>query len=208
MRMIRPATSADLPRLLELEVASFGEEAWPAEFLAAELAGPSRRYFVAETGLRSQAGVDAWSGLAAESEPVDRAGADPEVAGGTESASGSETGAGFVDHADSGAAVGTGVGLTVQVVGYAGVFIGWPESEVMSLAVDPAARGRGIGRALMEALLNAAADGGSRRIRLTVAEGSKPALKLYRSLGFEFARRVRGYYQPSGRDGLVLRRML
>jgi ribosomal-protein-alanine N-acetyltransferase len=95
-----------------------------------------------------------------------------------------------------------------QVIGYAGIFLGPPAAEVMTVAVDPAARGRGVGRALMNVLLAAARQAGLREVRLTVAEGLEPATSLYRSLGFEPVGRLRGYYQPSGRDGLVLRARL
>ncbi|MDR3107099.1 MAG: GNAT family N-acetyltransferase, partial [Bifidobacteriaceae bacterium] len=58
-----------------------------------------------------------------------------------------------------------------QVAGYAGVFLGWDSAEVMTIAVDPVARGQGLGRRLMERLLAEARVAGLRRVMLEVAVG-------------------------------------
>jgi ribosomal-protein-alanine N-acetyltransferase len=92
-----------------------------------------------------------------------------------------------------------------RVEGYAGLFLGWDVAEVMTIAVAPDWRGRGLGRALMEGILAEAALAGRRRVILEVAEGSEAAVGLYRWLGFEPIGRRRAYYQPSGRDALVMR---
>jgi GNAT superfamily N-acetyltransferase len=57
---------------------------------------------------------------------------------------------------------------------------GW----IGGLGVVPSARGRGLGRALMEAALAKAPDD----VTLEVIEQNEPALRLYESLGFEPAR--------------------
>lgn len=44
--MIRPAASADLDAIMDLERRSFPSDAWSAEMMAAELAGPHNRYVV------------------------------------------------------------------------------------------------------------------------------------------------------------------
>lgn len=53
------------------------------------------------------------------------------------------------------------------------------------LHVRPAARGRGLGRALIDGLLAAAAEGGAEAVVLGVGVHNAPALALYRSCGFE-----------------------
>lgn len=58
-------------------------------------------------------------------------------------------------------------------------------AEVKRLYVRPRARGRGLGRALMNALIEAARDGGCRRLLLHTGAFNEGALSLYRSLGFE-----------------------
>jgi GNAT superfamily N-acetyltransferase len=52
------------------------------------------------------------------------------------------------------------------------------------LFVDAAARGAGLGRALLEATLDRARARGCRRIELDVNEANDPAVRLYGSFGF------------------------
>jgi ribosomal-protein-alanine N-acetyltransferase len=86
-----------------------------------------------------------------------------------------------------------------------------PEAEVITLAVAPAARRRGLGRALVETAAAAVAAGGAEALFLEVAADNAPALALYESTGFVRAGHRRGYYaRPPGPavDALTLRRML
>jgi GNAT superfamily N-acetyltransferase len=52
------------------------------------------------------------------------------------------------------------------------------------LFVDGAARGAGLGRALLEATLDRARTRGCRRVELDVNESNDPAVRLYGSFGF------------------------
>jgi ribosomal protein S18 acetylase RimI-like enzyme len=61
----------------------------------------------------------------------------------------------------------------------------WAAWDVSYVGVVPAARGRGIGRALMGRALAEAEDGGATQVTLSVDERNRPARGLYRSLGFE-----------------------
>ena len=78
------------------------------------------------------------------------------------------------------------------------------EAEVLTLAVRPEARGGGVGRRLMRALLAEAAVAGATELFLEVAETNAPARALYAGLGATEAGRRRRYY-PDGGDALVLR---
>ncbi|MEV8371469.1 GNAT family N-acetyltransferase [Kribbella sp. NPDC056861] len=69
--------------------------------------------------------------------------------------------------------------MTADRPGYGYVADDVPE---LSIGVSPGQRGRGVGRALLEALLEAAAPYG--RLSLSV-EPENRAAKLYRSLGFQ-----------------------
>ena len=81
------------------------------------------------------------------------------------------------------------------------------EAEVLTLAVRPARRREGTGRALMRALMAEAARRGAAALFLEVAEGNAAARMLYAGLGAMEAGRRRRYY-PDGSDALVLRAAL
>ena len=63
--------------------------------------------------------------------------------------------------------------------------IGEDTGEIKRMFVRPAYRGKGIGRALVDALLNEAQQVGYVRVRLDSARFMHAAHTLYRSLGFE-----------------------
>jgi GNAT superfamily N-acetyltransferase len=70
---------------------------------------------------------------------------------------------------------------------FAGSELGpWDNTGVpqLAIAVEQAWRGRGIGRALMTALLNAARASGVRHVELTTGSFNEAGLRLYRSAGF------------------------
>tara|TARA_R110000868_G_scaffold152108_11_gene376731 strand:- start:389 stop:904 length:516 start_codon:yes stop_codon:yes gene_type:complete len=71
------------------------------------------------------------------------------------------------------------------------------EAEILTIAVSPHARGRGVGRQLMnEALRKLYADRIGKLI-LEVDENNQSALHLYRDLGFEQVGVRKGYYTPA-----------
>jgi ribosomal protein S18 acetylase RimI-like enzyme len=57
-------------------------------------------------------------------------------------------------------------------------------SELLSMAVAPTARRRGVGRRLVEELVSWARQKGVDRMKVVVAVGNEPAVALYRSNGF------------------------
>jgi ribosomal-protein-alanine N-acetyltransferase len=82
------------------------------------------------------------------------------------------------------------------------------EAELLLLAVDPDARGQGMGRALIERTVVVAAEKGAQRLLLEVREDN-PALALYRGAGFSEIGRRQKYYQGAdgtSRDALTLAR--
>jgi [ribosomal protein S18]-alanine N-acetyltransferase len=89
------------------------------------------------------------------------------------------------------------------VLGYAGLAIGPDSADVMTLAVVPASRRRGLASRLLEAMLGEAVRRRVTEVLLEVRADNDPALELYRRLGFEQVARRRGYYRDA--DGLVLR---
>jgi ribosomal-protein-alanine N-acetyltransferase len=85
------------------------------------------------------------------------------------------------------------------------------EAELLTIAVAPEARGRGLGHRLMEAFEAEAARRGATRAFLEVAEDNDAALRLYRARGYGESGRRRGYYRrhpgPAA-DALVMARDL
>ena len=81
------------------------------------------------------------------------------------------------------------------------------EAEILTLAVAPAARGRGLGRALLQTAINRAQAMGAKTMFLEVGADNPHALALYAGLGFAKVGTRKGYYAgPSGgTDALVLR---
>ncbi|MFA5606200.1 MAG: ribosomal protein S18-alanine N-acetyltransferase [Leucobacter sp.] len=91
-----------------------------------------------------------------------------------------------------------------EVVGYAGLLVVGGDGDVQTIAVTPSARGRRLGRRLMDALLEEAARRGARQVFLEVRADNPIARNLYATLGFqEIGVRPR-YYQPDGVDAVVM----
>ena len=85
------------------------------------------------------------------------------------------------------------------------------EAELLTVAVAPEARGRGLGRRLVARFLYQARLRGAEVAFLEVAEDNAPARAVYAGAGFAESGRRRGYYRtPEGRavDALVLHRVL
>ncbi len=81
------------------------------------------------------------------------------------------------------------------------------EAEVLTLAVLPALRRQGLGRALLQAAMAEARRRGAAAMTLEVAVDNVPARDLYQRAGFTQVGRRRRYY-ASGADALVLRAAL
>jgi len=94
-----------------------------------------------------------------------------------------------------------------KLLGYAGLKVSGPSysSDVQTIGVEPELQGSGIGRKLMNELLDVARRRGSEEVFLEVKDGNDSAIGLYQSLGFERIDVRKRYYQPSGEDALVMR---
>jgi [ribosomal protein S18]-alanine N-acetyltransferase len=77
------------------------------------------------------------------------------------------------------------------------------EYEVHTIGVDPAYQGRGIGRRLLDEMLNFAADA---VVHLEVRTDNEAAIGLYRSVGFAQVGLRKRYYRISGADAYTMRR--
>lgn len=80
-----------------------------------------------------------------------------------------------------------------------------PEADVQTIAVAPRSQGRGLGRQLLDALLDEARRRGCTQVFLEVLDTNEAAIALYERAGFERQGRRRDYYGP-GADALVMRK--
>ena len=91
-----------------------------------------------------------------------------------------------------------------EVVGYAGYWQVMDEGHIMNIAVREDLRSRGIGRALMEAMLKEGDSLGILYWTLEVRVSNAPALHLYEKTGFTSAGIRPGYYSNPKEDANIL----
>jgi [ribosomal protein S18]-alanine N-acetyltransferase len=94
-----------------------------------------------------------------------------------------------------------------------GVLAGWAglaaiggQGDVLTIGVRPESQGRGIGAALLTALLDEAAARGCVEVFLDVRADNDRARRLYERFGFTAVGLRKRYYQPSGVDAIVMMR--
>jgi [ribosomal protein S18]-alanine N-acetyltransferase len=111
---------------------------------------------------------------------------------------------------DLGDCVRTGVPFFVAdqdgaVIGYVIARLVLDEGEILTLGVTPLRQGRGIGRALVHAMLAHLRRAGVTKVFLEVRESNTVARRLYAALGFADVGRRRAYYRFPTEDAVVLR---
>ena len=79
------------------------------------------------------------------------------------------------------------------------------EGEILNLGVATPQRRGGVGRALVERLLEELRDRGVRVVYLEVRESNAAARRLYESLGFAAVGRRARYYRRPVEDAVILR---
>jgi [ribosomal protein S18]-alanine N-acetyltransferase len=90
-----------------------------------------------------------------------------------------------------------------RLVGYYACWLVADEISLLTIAVHPDYRQRGIASRLMHHLLTVAAQQRSRLVTLEVRRGNLPAIKLYERHGFTPSYVRKGYYSD-GEDALVM----
>ena len=94
--------------------------------------------------------------------------------------------------------------LDGKIIAYAGAWVSFNQAEVMSVAVEPSLRGKGIGTILFGKLIEAVKLRGATAITLEVRPSNTAAIKLYESFGLKSVGRRRGYYIDNGEDALIM----
>lgn len=91
-----------------------------------------------------------------------------------------------------------------SVLGFGILGVAADESEVLDIAVSPDARGCGIGKELLAALLAGAKSRGAAACYLEVRESNAPATGLYTGFGFRPVGRRKNYYQKPREDAILM----
>lgn len=91
-----------------------------------------------------------------------------------------------------------------RIAGYIAAVVKGEIAELVSIAVHPLYRGRGVAGAMLCRVLARLHRDGIAQCWLTVRPGNHGAIRLYRAFGFTRVRRVKDYY-GRGRDGLRMR---
>jgi ribosomal-protein-alanine N-acetyltransferase len=100
---------------------------------------------------------------------------------------------------------------TAGPVGFVVSRLAADQAEILTIAVMPKARGRGVGAALLASHLPSVAANGAKVLFLEVEATNKTAIRLYQSFGFRQVGERKAYYRVAdvGRaTALVLRRDL
>ena len=91
-----------------------------------------------------------------------------------------------------------------KVLGYAGLQMVLDEGYVTNIAVTKSARGTGIGKSLVGALISLAKDNGLAFISLEVRESNTPAISLYTKCGFKDFGKRKNFYQNPTEDAVIM----
>jgi ribosomal-protein-alanine N-acetyltransferase len=90
-------------------------------------------------------------------------------------------------------------------IGYGVVSVAVDEAHVLNVCVAPERQGRGLGRYLLRALVQAARERRAERVFLEVRPSNPHAIALYHSEGFnEIGRRPRYYPSQDGREDAIV----
>lgn len=95
-----------------------------------------------------------------------------------------------------------------DVIGYGCAWVVYDEGHILKIAVDPAFRNKGIGRALMEVLTENLQKRGVQDLWLEVRDQNEVARSFYRSLGFEEVGVRSRYYSDTGEDAVLMLKLI
>ncbi len=95
--------------------------------------------------------------------------------------------------------------MDATVCGYGILSMGAGEAHVLNICIGPTYRGQGLGRFLLDRLLDISRWNGAERVFLEVRPSNPLAKALYESVGFvEIGRRPRYYPARNGREDAIV----
>jgi len=90
-----------------------------------------------------------------------------------------------------------------RLVGYICPMLLLDEGHILNVAVDPDLRGSGVGRMLVQKVLDDCRQAGASFVSLEVRESNLSAISLYRKMGFVEVGKRKRYYE-NGEDALMM----
>ncbi|MCI5687055.1 MAG: ribosomal protein S18-alanine N-acetyltransferase [Emergencia sp.] len=91
-----------------------------------------------------------------------------------------------------------------RVAGYVGVWTIVDEGHITNVAVSPDFRGRHIGMALIDTMIDVTEKQGVKSYTLEVRASNAPAIGLYKKFGFVSEGLRKGYYEDNGEDAIIM----
>ncbi len=91
-----------------------------------------------------------------------------------------------------------------NVAGYGILRLLGPEAEIENICVSDSIRRKGIGKALMQHMINVAQKNNASTIYLEVRAANDPAKSLYTKMGFESSYIRKGYYRDPLDDAIIM----
>lgn len=83
---------------------------------------------------------------------------------------------------------------TNEILGFTGISLAFDEAELMNIVVKKNKRGLGIGKALLEKIINICREKQIKLLKLEVNEKNITAINLYKSVGFKQIGKRNKYY--------------
>lgn len=91
-----------------------------------------------------------------------------------------------------------------RLIGYGGMLTVLDEGQITNIAVHPAFRRMGVGKAVLSAIVSQAEQQGITEVSLEVRVSNLAAKELYLQMGFEIAGVRKRFYSHPTEDGLVM----
>lgn len=91
-----------------------------------------------------------------------------------------------------------------QILGYMGMMMVIDEAEITNVSVSQTARRRGIGRLLVQTMLDKMKERGMLVVHLEVRKSNMPAITLYESFGFMTDGVRKLYYEAPAEDAILM----
>lgn len=96
------------------------------------------------------------------------------------------------------------IGELVTFAGCCVLHISGTLGEVATIGVTPEFRRLGVGRQMMDLMIDRSRRMGVKTLKLFVRPSNRPAICLYGAVGFQATRQISGYYESDGGDAQIM----